>query len=226
MQYLFAAIGGSGSTFLVRSLSTRLQVGNKPDTVYRARLPGLSLGLANRRQGSIEERAPGFGEIADEPIGEFLVRYVRFLRAAPDRTAVFNTVAELGLFSRHRVPGVVFLVRHPLHAFASWAKAARHGDVVEYLGGINSCRAIGHFAARSNAVFDEIQQLRLLGILGGVLRYEFIKADLESFPELAWVFDNFDSSKRNDGQLSLEAESLMRDLTADRVNLLYKSWRC
>src|ERR1051326_658903 len=97
-KYLFAAIGGSGSTQLLRILRKRYRIGDKPDTVFRPAIPALRVGDGAPDQGRLRDRAPGFSEQAGESIDDFLLRYVRFLHRSPARTAIFNTCAELGLF--------------------------------------------------------------------------------------------------------------------------------
>src|SRR4051794_31767262 len=132
MKYIFSALGGGGSTYLVRSLARRYDVGNKPDTVFRPDYRELRIGTVNVKQGVLEERTGGYLPPQRASLEAFLTQYLEFLRASPRRTAVFNTCAELGLFSKYHVEGVVFLVRHPLHSYVSWAKPERHGDAVQH----------------------------------------------------------------------------------------------
>ena len=114
MRYIFATIGGSGSTYLVRKLSSRCEVGNKPDTVFQAPVDGLEID-----QGTFEERSDGFPVKEGESLEEMLARYIPHVQASAQRTTVLNTAAERGMLSKMAVRDVVFLVRHPLHAYVS-----------------------------------------------------------------------------------------------------------
>jgi len=221
MRSVFATIGGSGSTYLIRKLATRYEVGNKPDTIFRSRIPSLRIGDLNRDQGSLSTRARGFVEFQNETIDEFLVRYLDFLQMKADRTAVFNTCGELGLFSKHRIVGVVFLIRHPLHAYSSWAKQERHGKIVAFMGGINSNASISRYAERWCANIEEAFRLKESGPVGGLVRFEHARVDAQILPELFWVFSDWDTSKRNYGFLSPESEGFLRQLTEHYTTELY-----
>jgi hypothetical protein len=219
--YLFVAIGGSGSTQLIDALSMWYDVGNKPDTVFRLSIPELHPGEFDLDQDRIRCRAPNFSEVEGESIDEFLIRYVGFLRMHPMRTAVFNTCAEVGLFSKHAIGDVVFLIRHPLHAYASWAKQERHGDTVNGLGGINSETPIRLFARRWASTVEEAFRLRAAGILGGVVRFEHAREDVRQLAGLEWVFENWDCSRRNFGVLAPRGEGLLKSLTISLTKELY-----
>ena len=223
MNYIFAAIGGSGSTHLIRTLATRYEVGAKPDTVFRPSYPELRIGDLNINQGTFAERSHGYAISTDATLEEILPEYVRYLRRSPSRTAVFNTAAELGLFSKYEIPDVVFLIRHPLHAFASWAKPERHGDIVRYLGGLNSPVAIERFARRWNAVVDEMRRLQEAGILGGYIRYEYAASDARPLG-LGWIYRDLDSSRRNSAALSEVSSSFLQSLVHSRLMELYDVW--
>ena len=225
MDYLFATMGGSGSNYLTQRLATRLDVGNKPDTIFRPFIPELRIGNLNAKQGIWSERTPGFPRVPGESIDAFLVRYVGFLRESDCGTAVFNTCAELGLFSKYAVQNVVFLIRHPLHAYASWSKPERHGEIIDHLGGINAEPAVQMFMRRWNRTVTEAIRLRHMGILGGLVRYESAREDASKLPGLEWVFSEFDSSKRNWGYVSSQAEELAREITRHVFDAIYFNWK-
>ena len=224
MKYVFSAIGGSGSTHLVKTLSEKYVIGHKPDTVFRPLLEDLRIDTLNSEQGSLAERAPGFSLIQDETIDAFLIRYIAYIRSSEKRTAVFNTCAELGLFSRHEISDVIFLVRHPLHAYVSWAKPERHGNIIDYLGGINSRTAVHFYAKRWNAVIKELLTLKEKNILGGVIRYEFASTDSQNILEISWAFEDFDGTKRNHGMLAEEGSRYLRQETFDLFSKVYPDW--
>jgi|SRR6185369_20525 len=219
MHYLYSAIGGSGSTYLIKVLSRRYVVGDKPDTVFRNVINGVLVD-----QGTFETRSQGFRPEPGETLEVLLPRYVTYLRSSSNRTAVFNLAAQLGLFSKLGIGGVVFLVRHPLHAYGSWGKPERHKRYVDLLGGLNSTSAVEFYAARWRAVVEECLTLQQAGILGGMVRFEFAKQEANQIPGLSWLFEEFDCTKRNFGMLSTEAEQEMYNRVADMYFRIYDSW--
>ena len=224
IPYVFSAIGGSGSRYLIERLSLRYCVGDKPDTVFRPRTAHLRIGNVNANQGSFEQRSLGFQVEDGETLESVLPKYLAFIAERPHCTAVLNTSAELGLLSQLGVDNVVFLVRHPLHAYVSWGKPIRHGDAVEYLGGRDSDRALQFYGRRWNNFTDEVLRMSERGILGGLVRYEHARRDTAEDEHLEWVFAEFDSSRRNYGILSPRSETLLRRITAANYFKLYNSW--
>lgn len=223
MRYLFSSTGGSGSTYLIRSLSRRYQVGRRPDTVFRMDYPELREATVPADWSMFAGLANGYRIPPESTLEEVLPAYVEYLRRRFWRTAVFNTAAELGLFSAQEIPDVVFLVRHPLHALASWAKPERHGKLVDGLGGVGDERALRHFARRWNAVVAEIRRLDGLRLLGGVVRFEYAVADARPLG-LRWVFSRLDSSRRSGDVLGPEVEARLRELVQDEYDALYPDW--
>lgn len=195
---LFCAIGGSGSTFFVTALRRHfMHVGNKPDTVFRSELHLPDGDLIP--QGTFEERALGFRRPVRSSPADTITQYVSFLMERPtERAAVFNTSAELHLFSSLAIGRVVFLVRHPIDAYLSWSKPERHGTVIDALGGIESDSAIRFFALRWREVAIEIRALADVGLLGGVIRYERALEDA-SLLGLQVLFGHFEHGRRNTG---------------------------
>jgi hypothetical protein len=223
VDYLFSSIGGSGSTYLISRLERRYEVGRRPDSVFRRDYPELREGTVADDPRDFEERAHGYRIAPGATLEQVLPGYVEHLRRRRRRTAVFNTAAELGLFSQLGIDGVVFLVRHPLHAFASWAKPERHGDLVDGLGGVAGERAPAYFARRWNAVAAEIRRLEAAGLLGGVVRYERSREDARPLG-LRWVFARLDGSRRNPDALPPEVETRLRALVREEYERLYPDW--
>jgi hypothetical protein len=223
VRYLFASTGGSGSTYLIRALSRRFRVGDRPDTVFRMDYPELREATVPADRSMFEQLAHGYRISPEATLEEVLPRYVKHLRRRFWRTAVFNTAAELGLFSELEIPGVVFLVRHPLHALASWAKPERHGALVDGLGGVADERALRHFARRWNAVAAEIRRLDRLELLGGVVRFEHAAADARPLG-LGWAFSGLDSSRRGGDTLGPGVETRLHELVRDEYEALYPDW--
>jgi hypothetical protein len=216
MPYVFAAIGGSASTYLIHSLKRRYDVGAKPDTTFKD-LPAAD----HARQ--FERLSGGYRIPSGATLADILPGYLAYLAAGEHRTAVFNTCAELGLFSRLEVSHVVFLVRHPLHAYVSWGKPERHGRALDALGGLRSERAVRRYADRWCATIDEMRRLREMGLLGGLIRFERAAADAAPLG-LSWIFDRFDPSRRNAGVLGGPAEDRLRALVGPRFSEVYESW--
>ena len=220
-QLLFSAMGGSGSTYLVRNLPRLFaEVGNKPDNAFRPRYPQLWACDFGTDQGDFHARAGGKFNSSGSCLEEVLPLYLEYLRDDPFRTAVFGTAAELGLLSALQVPKVVFLVRHPLDGYASWSKPQRHGDVIDALGGIDSPRAIRFYADRWVRVTDEILRLHELRLLGGVIRFEHAHYDA-SMLGLSQVFQGFDCNKRNRGALRQQSKELIREIVETNYQRIY-----
>jgi hypothetical protein len=217
-------MGGSGSSYLIRALSRRCQVGARPDTVFRLDHPDLRDATVAENGRSFADRAHGYRIPPGAGLEDVLPGYVDHLRRRRRRTAVFNTAAELGLFSKLSIGNVVFVVRHPLHALVSWSKPERHGDLAERLGGAGAEENIRQFARRWNAVADEAEHLGKAGLLGGIVRYEYALTDAEPLG-LVWVFRDLDSSRRNWDALDPAAENLLRELVWARYTALYSGWR-
>jgi hypothetical protein len=224
MTHLFAAIGGCGSTYLIRKLRERYRVDDKPDTVYRPLMGETRIGSVNASQGTLADRAPGFPAIAGESLENMFQRYVVFVRNDPLRTGVLNTVSEFALFSRCGIRDVVFLVRHPLHAYASWAKPERHGNVVEYLGGIQNVLPAKTYFERWRRFSDEALAVCNANLGGRIIRFEYARADASGDAELMWLFEEFDSSRRNWGVVSDAVVKGVRAIVAPTYRLLYDSW--
>jgi hypothetical protein len=142
----------------------------------------------------------------------------------PNHTVVFNTAAEQGLLSKHAITDVVFLIRHPLHAYVSWAKPERHGAVIHALGGLNSRRGVEHYGRRWLAFATECLTLQKMGILGGIIRYEFARKDAQRLDDLEWIFADFASDRRNFGHLRQEYEELLRGIVLETYSALYPEW--
>ena len=151
-------------------------------------------------------------------------KYIEFLRNNPSYTAVFNISSQFKIFSKYKVDNVVFLIRHPLHSYCSWSKDIRHGDLTEKLGGKNSKSSIEFFMKRWISQIDEYITLKELKLFPVLLRYEFIYNDVKNIPELKWVFNDFDASKRNFNFLNIDSESFLYDYVKDWYFKIYPKW--
>jgi len=194
-------------------------VGNKPDTALRTSKIGIYID-----QGTFEERSNGFNISKTETFDEIILRYIEYLRKHDDKTAVFNTAAEYGIFSKHWIKDVIFLIRHPLHAYVSWGKPERHKNIIDYLGGLNSSTAVEFYSKRWKGFTNECIKLDNLGILGGVIRFEFVHQDVKKIGGIEWVFDKFDPNKRNFGFVERKFELMMEQIVSDNYYDFYDSW--
>ena len=217
---VLATIGGSGSHRLMEALGSRLRVADKPDNVLRPNYHTLWAGRFGTDQGRFVDRSLGFEWKAGPWLESGFVDFMRWVDTQQSYALVSGTFAELGLFSRHRVPGVIFIVRDPVQTLLSWAKPYRHGDVVDYLGGPNSPACLEFIASRWNRHAAEALRLRHLGILGGLIRFETAPADAARLG-LEWAFDDFcvDRRSRPDELTSESIEYLDRTTREARAEL-------
>ncbi len=219
MKYIFSSMGGSGSTYLINTLSKRYSVGNKPDTVFFTSVNGIDVD-----QGTFEERANGFPINPTETLEEVFPRYIAYLQKSNNRTVVFNVAAERGLFSKYEIPNVVFLIRHPMHAYVSWGKPERHKKYVDSFGGLNSPGAVNFYGNRWKTFMEECLRLKKMGILGGLIHFEYAHKDIKKLRHLEWVFKDFDSNKRNFGLLDPRYEKMLESIVQKAYFQIYDSW--
>lgn len=205
-QPVFIAVGGTGSRFLLESMLTQsIEVGDKPDYVFRRGIPGWSIPGLWPNPKSFSDRAYGFAPTVTNDAAKTLIEYITYLRADRSRTAIFNTFPEMGLFSKLKIGGVVGLLRDPLSAYVSWAKPERHGTVVECLGGLNDIRAIDFYIDRWCRLVREILRLERKGLLRGIIRYESAPEDAACLG-LAHFYLDFVRGRTNLGVAQPETE--------------------
>lgn len=245
MKYhLFCSRGGCGSTALNRSLLRRgytQRHSSKPDLCFtRPEYTSGNHELYENRQ-LLSER--GYDDVPYKPeaIAEFhrrtgieldttrtirdnLLAFVEHLRAH-QQTALFNTAPIMAFFSEHDIESVVFLVRHPLHAYVSWTKPERHLNVVEQLGGRDSTAAISLFARMWTGVVEEYLRLSARSLNPVLIRYETAEADVaRQAPELSSVFRGWDSSRRNAGVLPSSKEAFLEGHVREAFFTIYQEW--
>lgn len=66
----------------------------------------------------------------------------------------------MNFFSQNNISEVTYLVRHPLHAYVSFAKPERHKAQIDSLGGVESTRAIEYWAYRWNSHVNDYLQCK------------------------------------------------------------------
>ena len=239
--HVFCSRGGCGSTALNRGLvrsGYTTHHASKPDVCFtRADLvaPGADLyaprqlvGAAGydehpRKPEAIAEfrRRSDFDLDPRRTIADNLLAFLDHLERR-GRTALFNTAAAFGFFRAHDVARVVFLVRHPLDAYASWTKPERHQEVVQSLGGVDADAAMALFARLWTATAVEYLALRDRGLAPVLIRFESARADVEAgAPELVPVFDGWDSTRRSRDGLSARVHDRLLPLVAEPLSHLY-----
>lgn len=220
MGKIVSAIGGSGSTYLVQRLKELgYTVGHKPDTVFRPNHPETRVpGGFTQDEGTFVGRS-GFDPIGSE-IDQVLPEYLAYVGAHEGHVAVLNTAAELGLLSRFEVRDVLFLVRHPLHTYASWCHESRHLDIAEHFGGINAKRAIEYMARRWVRHTSEYIRLRSNHLAPRLIRFESATEDASTDFERQLVA-GLDGSSRHHGFLNPEAEHYLRRISLVNYSAIY-----
>ena len=220
IKYIFSTVGGSASTYLIDNLSKKYVVGDKPDAIFQPILKPLNI-----NPGTFKKRSKGFCLNNSEDLKTIFPKYIEYIKEMPNMTAVFNYAAELHLFSQYKVENVVFQVRHPLHSYLSFTKPERHKGKVDFYGGVASIEAINYYCKRWNALVEEYCRLMELGICTWILRYEFMDNDINQLNDLKWVYDSFDSSKRNNGVLDQASEHALKNMVSDTYFKIYDEWK-
>ena len=222
---LFSAIGGCGSSYLINQLRKRYIVGNKPDMFFNPLVKKLDVVI-----GPWEERFMGFKP--DKKVTLFHVssldlifpEYIAYLRTKKNFTAVFGLSAENRLFSKFHTENIVFQIRHPLHAYVSFGKPERHKDVTDFFGGIDSIESIEYYGTRWKAVCDEYLYLKKIGAEVHLIRFEFAHDDIKNIPDFRWIYEEFDTSKRNSNVLCERSENRLKDIVSDSYFQIYENW--
>lgn len=237
---IFAAYGGSGSSHLAARLGAfaRPDVWQPPFQGRRlvewealTREPGLLLDASGYDAPAADwepfhRRTDRMFEDRIDPkrtIRENLVRFCRWLEASGNRV-VFVHAAIMGLFSGSGIRNVTFLIRHPLHALASFAKPERHAAEVAALGGLESEKTIELWADRWNRTASEFLECRRRGLDPVLVRFEFADRDARVTDRHPSVFRDFRSSIRNTSPLSDTRAEQLRSLVADTYGELYGDW--
>ena len=240
MEYLFSAIGGSGSTFLINSLiDNGYAVLGRPDHYFVPELFYTGKGLPVLGNDQIihdynvpisENTKTAFYGMLNEPVpeyeltvGEAMLNHIMFVQAQDNATTVFNYLSIGRFFSTYGVRNIVHLIRHPLHCYTSLA-GRQHPHLSEHFGGLNSEGAVRWFAEIWNQITDEYLTCVKLGLNHFVVRYEFIKEDIKALPFPPTMFSKFKGSKKRTDLLCDKMEKLLLFLVWDNFFALYPSW--
>jgi hypothetical protein len=238
MKYLFSCHGGSGGTHLIECLKKRYRVDAKPDTFFVPHGdPFTSKGPKVRHQLLDENglaakplkasakafsQRTGFIMDRDKSIADNLLSYVERVRKNPKRTAVFNSLARLGFLDAFEIPNVVFLVRHPLVAYASYVKRHRHFNLVKDFGGANQTQSIEYFARLWNGNVGAYLNCSMHGAV--LLRYEHMHQDAKSIPGLAKLVKSWDCRLGSTSGVTQEMSDMMRRIVHGNFIQVYDEW--
>lgn len=203
---LYVACGGSGSTELCNRLALFAdEVQVRPDLVYYDSDRGLRL---------IRDSNP-LPFIPPMPYGmtnSLASIYRRFGRIA---WVLCNPALP---WSHHEMPPAAYLIRHPVHAFASWIKPERHADTAANYGGPDG--VLDRWCTWWLDIARDYIRGRWEG-RGHLLRYEHMISDAAGL-ELRDHLDGWDSDRRND--LDPVLATRIRHLTEPEVLYLYGRW--
>lgn len=237
MKYAFACYGGSGSTWLKRRLERRYTGHYRPETYwlpwyfpqqqksatkfdqqldhrgYAARPSAASIAGFHRRTGyQCDERLT---------IEQNLLAYCHWMKGRPRKVTMFSRAPMFGFFSRNRdvIRDLICIVRHPVHQYISLTKPKRHFEFVANTGGVNAAASIS-FWIREWSLFAQ----DALESGGRIVRYEYAQSNartLDAAPRE--IFNKWDSSRRNPGQLLPEFDEQLRAGVWEQYRAIYGS---
>lgn len=230
MKYVFSAIGGSGTTFLINALKKSYKVDEKPDTFFvgegephTPKKPPVHqfVRSLDDKPAKFARRAfrgrTGFAMDKAKTIEANMLDYVRHVQDDPRKTAVFNALAKWQFFSRNGIHNYVCVVRHPLQAFLSFTKEIRHAKLMEQYGGRSTNAAVDYYARGWNSVVSEFVKLRPHS---HYLRYEYLPEDAKS------IGLNFPGWKPHVNKVDIPANLAvrLREKVKDNFDQVYPSW--
>jgi hypothetical protein len=238
-RHVFIALGGGGSTALANALTRYAKlVGVRPDLHFPpAWFPQLLTSGAQAFDDHVAmksrpgpylqegwELTSGYRLDLKHPVEKNLKTWIRWLQQT-DSAAVVWLLAAHGFLSRANVRRPVFLIRHPLDAYASFSSPDRHGDLFRSLGGLDSKRAIGLYAKWWRLTVQEALLLRRKNCDPLLLRYESMDEDLEKAdPLLRGALSGWEARRRGGQALPPATVSKLRALTEDLVHEIYGRW--
>lgn len=135
---------------------------------------------------------------------------------------MLNNATQMAVFSRNSISDVVFLVRHPVDTYLSFADPKRHGDIVEALGGFDSEEALRARADVWNRRAEEFLRCRELGLSPVLIRHEFAANDAATSSGLKAIFA--DNVAQPPKQAPRHISERLAELTSDTYGQLYDSW--
>ncbi len=234
--------GGSGSSFLIH----RMKAFSRPDIWQPAfngkrlsewehltRVPGALLderGYDVKNKDFWEEfNCRTEGKFADSlnpklTINENLENFCSWIRTTQYKV-VFVHAAILQFFSKNNIQDVTFIIRHPLHAYISFAKEERHKKEIDALGGTENDKAIEFWADRWNNIVKEYMLAKEKMLNPILIRFEYAHGDSKVSKFHKNLFKDFDSTKRNNNVLSMQGEQLLRAQVEEYYFRIYETWQ-
>jgi hypothetical protein len=227
MSFIFIAAGGSGTTYFLQSLCKKYKVDAKPDTYLVKKGEPFSPKKGQYHQavsdlydypssGAIvgfRERS-GFKLDSQQTINDNILNYIEHLKQS-NRKVLFNSLYKFAFFRNNAIKGVTALIRHPLHAYLSYAKKKRHQNLINHYGGVNSEEAINFYAHAWNRIVDESSI---------VLRFEYFYEDISKIEMEKNVFKKWDSTKRNENILTKKSTKILFDKVKNNYLKHYDTW--
>lgn len=236
MKYIFIAVGGSGSSYLVKCLDRIYNIDSKPDTYFVIQGQPFTKKRKNFHQmvgdkglESFPEKQSMLGFLGrtdfqmdeNKTIACNMKNYIDAIKEDVKRTAIFNSMPKFNFFVEYNICDLVCLVRHPMHAYLSFTKKDRHFNLVKNTGGVNSKKSIDYYTGAWNN--NVSQHLGLIDRGSVCLRYEFFKEDLLKTSLPKEIFKGWNSSNRNSG-LTLDSEKYLRSKVEDNYFKIYDRW--
>lgn len=151
-----------------------------------------------------------------------LTAYLDWLRAHHG-SAVLWFAASLRYFSRHQVPGVVFLIRRPVATWLSFTAPHRHVAQFDRWGGRENDAALRVWCRWWNSLGTEWSALTDAGLAPVLLRYETALADAP--PDLAPMFapgSGWVARARDENEAPDHAREVIRNLTGAVGERVYR----
>lgn len=237
MKYIFSSVGGCGSSFLVSQLRKKFIVNSKPDTFFVKKGEPITIKkhMGGKKHQRLDENGldtlpskkaiRGFFERTGykmdplKPIYLNLHQYICCVQNSDKTTVLFNSICKFDFFSRYKIRNLVVLIRHPLHAYLSFVKPERHKNIADLLGGPCSEKSIIYYLNSWEKNVSEYIKMKDYG--SKIIRYEFAKQDANKLSGLEWVFEKWESGKRN---YSKEISSIMKPLVPDVFFKVYDLW--
>jgi hypothetical protein len=219
---IFASYGGCGSSFLMKPHPSDFSLQNKqhplgnikPEEVYKKKPLERNYRKFNKRaQYQINYKLT---------LEQNLLRYIKYLENDLHKAAIFSAAYRYHFFSKHSIKNVVFLVRHPIHAYLSYAKPNRHLHVIEAMGGLYSEKSLKWFGGIWRDLVAEYIRLRELNFKPVLIRFEYAIEDSERYG-LTSIFKAFKIKKRNYAD-NKKAEKRMRKIVGRLYDAIYDKW--
>ena len=228
MRYIFAGVGGSGTTFVVDGLRKKYLVDSKPDTYFvhkdqpftkKSKRQQHQLITSYQDLPSKTAKKSFLGRTdyrmdAKLSIEKNLVQYIKSVQDNPKKTALFNAAYKFDFFTRNSISDYVAVTRHPITAYLSFASSKRHLNLLNYFGGADKEESMRYYAFAWNKVVDQARELSN----SHILRYEFLDVDTEKIG-LSWICKKWKPSKR---QVNISGLKYLYSLVEDNYKYVYE----